>query len=168
MGVVQDYRRFIHWIRSAIWKQPYWVWCNAWIKMRWYVEMRMLWHSWTRLWCHTWIRIIRMILMVILSLYTPWNSFLRKTWVVNDYSIMVIRRKLAGLRPMCTSVITITIKTWLSTNITLMMGGRRSVRIPVSIFTTTITTLSNIEQGRVADIFRPTSVYWSRTPTISY
>ena len=33
--------------------------------------------------CHAWIVIIGMILMLIFSLHTPWNRFLRKPWVEN-------------------------------------------------------------------------------------
>ena len=41
---------------------------------------------------------------------TSGNSFLSKPWVGNVLSAMVIYRKLAGVRPITTSVITITIK----------------------------------------------------------
>ena len=49
-------------------------------------------------------------LIEIFSIHTPWNKFLRKPWVGNVYSTMVICRKLADVIPMTTSVITITIK----------------------------------------------------------
>ena len=59
-----------------------------------------------------------MMLMYILFMHTPWNGFLSKPWVVNVYSNMVICSKLAGVIHIYTSVITITIKTRLSTMIT--------------------------------------------------
>ena len=43
-------------------------------------------------------------------MHTPWNILLRKTWVGNIYSNMVICRKLADVRPIITSVITITLE----------------------------------------------------------
>ena len=71
----------------------------------------MWWHAWIRVCLHAYIRIIRMILMEIFCMHTPWNSFLRKPWFGNVYSTMVICIKLSGVRPMTTSVIAITIKT---------------------------------------------------------
>ena len=41
------------------------------------------------------------------SLHTPWNSFLRKPWVVHLYSTMLIWNILDGLRHKSTSTITI-------------------------------------------------------------
>ena len=73
--------------------------------------MRMFRHALKRVCRHAWIRIIRMILMCILSMNTPWNILFRGPWVVNIYSTMVTCIKLAGGRPMSTSVITITVKT---------------------------------------------------------
>ena len=46
----------------------------------------------------------------LFSMNTSGNSFLSKPWVGNVLSAMVIYRKLAGVRPITTSVITITIK----------------------------------------------------------
>ena len=73
--------------------------------------MRMWWHAFIRVCWRAWIRIIRMIFMDIFSMHTPWNIFLRKPWVGNFYSAMVIFIKLAGMRPIPTSAITITIRT---------------------------------------------------------
>ena len=70
--------------------------------------------------------------------------------------------------PMSTYVITITIKPQCSNNITWMMGGRRSGLKPISTYPITINTFSNIEQGKVDDIFRPTSMYFAITHTIYY
>ena len=72
--------------------------------MRWIFLIRVCWHAY--------MRIIRMLLMCIFSLHTPWNRFLGGPWVGNVYSTMVICRKLSGLRPMSTSFIAIAIKTW--------------------------------------------------------
>ena len=105
--------------------------------------------------------------MLILSLITPYNIFLRKTGVGNVYSTMVICRKFAGLRHMSTSVITITIKTWLSTNITWMMGGRRGGLRDRSTSPVSINTFYNIEQWIEVDLLVSTSVSWTTTPTIS-
>ena len=91
-------------------------------------------------------------------MHTPWNSFLRKPWVGNFYSTIVICRKLAGVRPMYTSTITIT---W-------MAGGIRDGPRPISTPPTAVNTFSNIEQGVMVDIFRPTFKSWTITPTISY
>ena len=49
-----------------------------------------------------------------------------------------------------------------------MMGGKRDCPRPISTSTNTITTLSNIEQGRVVDLFGPTSISCTVTPTIYY
>ena len=70
--------------------------------------------------------------------------------------------------PMSTYIITITIKPQCSNKITWMMGGRRSGLKPISTYPITINTFSNIEQGKVDDIFRPTSMYFSITHTIYY
>ena len=51
--------------------------------------------------------------------------------------------------------------------ITLMVGGIGAGMIPRSTSPITINTFSNIEQGRVVDIFRPTSNYCNIAPTIS-
>ena len=68
---------------------------------------------------------------------------------------------------MSTSVITITIKPQLYTKITLMIGRIRDGLIPISDYSITINTLSNIEKVRVADLFRPTFTYCTITPNIS-
>ena len=47
-----------------------------------------------------------------------------------------------------------------------MMGGRRASMIPDPLIPTP-STLSNIKQGRVLDIFRTTSMYCTISPTIS-
>ena len=49
-----------------------------------------------------------------------------------------------------------------------MMGRRRAVLRPISTSPITMNTLSNIEQGIVSDILRPTSASFIITPTISY
>ena len=58
-------------------------------------------------------------------------------------------------------------KRW-STMITWMIGGRRAgPRLrPTSL--NAINTLSNIERVQAVDLFRPTSMYYTTTPTISY
>ena len=117
--------------RSEICTQTNLVWWNDWINMRWHVVMRMWCHAWIRVCWHTWIMMIRIICMYILSMQNAWNSFLKKTWVGNVYSIMVICRKFAGVIPMSTSVVTITMKTRWYTMITWMMGGRRSGPRPI-------------------------------------
>ena len=101
------------------------------------------------------------------SMHAPWNNFLRKPWVRNVYSTMVICRKLAGVIHMPTSVITITIKTRWSTMITWMMGGRRAGPIPRYTYPNTISNLYSIEQGHLVDILRPNSTSCTITPNIS-
>ena len=110
MGVVWNYIRCINRSISAIWIQTNLVGWNSWINMRWHVVMRMWCNAWVSVCWNAWIRIIRIILMYILSMHTPWNIFLRKTWVGNFYSTMFICRKLSVLIYMYTYVITVTIK----------------------------------------------------------
>ena len=105
--------------------------------------------------------------MEIFSSQTPWNSLLRKPWVGYSYSTIVICRKLAGVRPMPTSVINMTIKTRWSTIINWMMVGRGAGPRPRSISHNAIKTFSNIEQVIVVDLFSPTSMSFTLTPTIS-
>ena len=167
MGIVYNYIRYIYISRSKIWTQTNLVWWDSWINMRWYVVMRMWWHAWIRFFLHAWIIIIRIILMYIFSMHTPWNSFLRKPWVGNVYSTMVICRKLDDVIPMSTYVITITMKTILSTMIALMMVGRRAGPRLRSTSPNSINTFSNIEQVRVVDLFVPTPISCNITPTIS-
>ena len=69
---------------------------------------------------------------------------------------------------MYTSVINLTIKTWWYTKITWMMVGRRACLRPISKYPITINILSNIEQGIVSNIFRPTYTSCTITPTIFY
>ena len=66
-----------------------------------------------------------------------------------------------------TSVITATMKYRWYTMITWMMGGRRSGPRPRSTSHNAINTLSEIGQGQVVDLFGPTSMYCTITPTIS-
>ena len=73
--------------------------------------IRMWWYYWIILCLRYWIIMIGVVLMYIFSMHTPWGRLLRKPWVVNVYSAIVICRKLDGVIPMFTSVITITIKT---------------------------------------------------------
>ena len=75
---------------------------------------------------------------------------------------------MAGLRPMFASVITIPIKTWLSTNTTWRIGGKRAGLRLISISTFTKNNVSNIEQGRLTDIFRPTQMSCTITLDIYY
>ena len=166
MGLMRNWIRYIHRNISSIWTHKNWVWWNVWIRMRWNVVISMLWHDWMRVWLNSWIRIIRVILMLILSLHTPWNRLLRENWEGNVYFTMVTWINLDGMIPMYTSVMTVTIKTILSTNITWTMVGRRDVLRPISNSTITINTFSNIEQGRLAYPLRNNSMSWTITPTI--
>ena len=165
MWVVWNYIRCMSRIRSAIWTQKHFVLCNAWVKMRWHVVIRMWWHALMRVCLHAWIIIIRMILIDIFSMHTPWNIFLRKPSVSHVYSTMFICRNISGVIPRPTSDINRTIKKW-SMMITWMMGGRRFGPRPSSSYTNAINTFSKIEQGGVVDIFRPTSMSCTFTPTI--
>ena len=145
MGIVWNYIRCIHWIRSTIWPQTNLVWRNTWKNISWHVVIRMWWNSWIRVYWNDWIIIIiRMINMYTFSIHTPWNFFLRKPWVLNVYSDMVICRKLAGVIHIPTPGITLTIKTRCSNIITWMMGGRRAGPRPKSTSPNSIKTFSNI------------------------
>ena len=52
--------------------------------------------------------------------------------------------------------------------ITWVVGGRRSGPIPIYNSTNSINTLSNIEQGKVVDLFRTTSISCTIAPNIYY
>ena len=49
-----------------------------------------------------------------------------------------------------------------------MMGGKRDGPIPISTYPNAINTFSNIEKVIVVDLFSPTSVYCTITPTIYF
>ena len=109
--IVWNYIRCIYRNRSVIWTQTNWVLWNDWIRMRCSVLMSMLCNYCMRVYWNSWIRIIMMILVRILSFYTPWDIFIRKTFLVNVYLNMFIWMKLFVMIPMYSSIMTITIKT---------------------------------------------------------
>ena len=82
MGVVWNYIRCMHISRGAIWTQKNFVCYNSWIKMVWYVVMRVWWNYCMRVCWIDWIIMIRIILLYIFSRRNHCNSFLRKYLVV--------------------------------------------------------------------------------------
>ena len=80
---------------------------------------------------------------------------------------MLICRILAGGRSIPTSIITMTKKIRLYTMIAWMTGGRRAGPRPRCTSLNAINTFYNIEQGRVVDLFIPTSIFCTFAPNIS-
>ena len=129
--------------------------------------MSIFWHDWMNLWWHAWIRIISMILMRIWFFCNPCNIFLKKPCVGNVYYTIIIWRKFSGLRTMSTSVMTITIKTQLSTNHAWTMGRKGDGLRPKTTSTITINTFSIILKVRVAYLLRPNYKSCTMTPNIT-
>ena len=70
------------------------------------------------MWWNAWIIIIKIVLMCQISLHNPWYILLGEPWVENVFNTIVIWSKLDGMRLMSTYLMTMNIKSQVSTKLT--------------------------------------------------
>ena len=106
--MMRNSARCINRSRSSIWTWKNRVQWNAWIRVQRNYWMRVWWHAWIIILNIFWCRYMTQPWGMFWFFSSPpsWNIFLREPCMYNVYYIMIIWRKVVGMIPMYTSLVT--------------------------------------------------------------